>query len=78
MDELFYIVPVSDPNFKEIVAISTNFASNKPRCNLAETKAVIQVRLGYNPSPLLDPYTPIKRAECVTLMQSDEWQNNSI
>ena len=61
----FYFPLVSDPNFKEIIEMSTYSLYDKPRCNLAETKAVIQLKDGQQPTPILDPYPPVPEAEAV-------------
>lgn len=74
----FYIVNTDDSNYEDILQLSTNFIFGKPRCSLDETKAVIQIRDGQEPTPILDPYPVLSRDEAVSIMQTDEWQNNSI
>ena len=75
LEKDFYIVLVNDPNFDEIIGLSTYF-HNKPRCSLDESEAVIQLKDGQQSTPLLDPYPPIKPNDCCEIMQSSEWQNN--
>jgi hypothetical protein len=74
----FYIVNTDDENFDVMVNKSTN-QYTEPRCSLDKTKAVLEVRHGVDSSPEFDLYEPaLNHEEAFDLMQSDEWQNNTI
>jgi len=70
----YYIVLTDDPNFKEILALSTAFVFDKPRCSLNEKKAIIQLKDKQEPTQILDPYTPLTQAQAAEKMQGEEWQ----
>ena len=70
----FYIIETADPNFEELISMSTSFDNQKPKCSLDETKAVIQLKDNQEPTPILDPYPPISKEDAIELTRTEEWQ----
>jgi hypothetical protein len=74
MERNYYIVNVDDKNYRAILALSTNAVTEKPRCSLDETKAVLEMRSFVNLPPFMDDYTPLTQEESAQIMSTLEWQ----
>jgi hypothetical protein len=77
MNNIYYIVSTDDGLFSAMILKSTN-QNTPPRCSLDKSQCVLELLPSIDSSPEFDNYTPISHAACVVLMQSDEWQNNTI